>query len=151
MSNRRLMQRGDTIIEVLISIAVVSVILGGAFVTTRRSQEGVRDSQEHAQALKLVESQLEQLRAEATKTGAVFTTGAPFCMYNRAPVSTAGPTGADCKQSSSGQSSTQQPYYNLSITRTTSNGGYLFAIQAQWDSVTGHGAAQEQMVYRLYQ
>lgn len=150
MSVRKLAQRGDTIIEVLISIAVVSVILGGAFVTTRRSQEGVRDSQEHAQALKLVESQLEQLRAEATKTGDVFTAGTPFCMYNRAPVSTAGPSGANCKQNSGGQPSTENPYYSLSITRATSNDGFLFTIKAEWDSVTGNGKAQEQMVYRLY-
>jgi prepilin-type N-terminal cleavage/methylation domain-containing protein len=151
MRLRKLAQRGDTIIEVLISIAVVSLILGGAFATTRRSQEGVRDSQEHSQALKLVESQLEQLRADATKTGNVFTAGTPFCMYNNAPVSTVGPTGSNCIQNDSGQPSGTQPTYALSVTRTTSNGGFLFTIQAQWDSVTGNGKAQEQMVYRLYQ
>jgi prepilin-type N-terminal cleavage/methylation domain-containing protein len=151
MKLRKMSQRGDTIIEVLISIAVVSLILGGAFATTRRSQEGVRDSQEHAQALKLLESQLEQVRADATKTGDIFAAGTPFCMYGNTPVSTSGATASTCVQNGSGQPSSAEPAYSLSITRNTSSGGFLFTIQAQWDSVTGDGKAQEQMVYRLYQ
>lgn len=149
---RRLGQRGDTIVEVLISIAVVSVILGGAFVTTNRSQSGVRNSQEHAEALKLVQSQLEQLRADAASTTpTVFTQGVPFCMYNNAAVSASpGPTAADCVQNSAGSPTTKEPAYHLTISRTSSNGGFLFTVDAMWDQVTG-GQAEETMVYRLYQ
>jgi type II secretory pathway pseudopilin PulG len=149
---RRLSQAGDTIIEVLICIGVVSLILGGAFVTTRNSQIGVRDSQEHAEALKLVESQIEQLRADAAGDGKIIAFGTPFCMYNQEPVDAAtAPTSADCVQNNADQPTTNQPAYHLTVDRANSNGGYLFTVQAWWFSVTGNGKAQESMVYRLYQ
>jgi len=148
---KRFTEAGDTIVEVLISIAIVSLILGGAFVTTRNSQIGVRDSQEHAEALKLIESQIEDLRADASGDGKVKTAATPFCMYNEKPVpATIQPASADCTQDSSGQPTTDEPAYSLTINRSNSNGGYLFTVQAQWDSVTGKGRAQESMVYRLY-
>lgn len=150
---KRLGQRGDTIVEVLICIAVVSLILAGAYVTTQRSSVGVRDSQEHAEALKLVESQLEQVRSNATSTGDVFSSTTPFCMVNVAPVSaTQQPNAAKCIEDSAGNATTGEPAYHLSITRSSSiNSSSLFTITASWDSVTGSGQAKESMVYRLYQ
>lgn len=59
---RRLDTRGDTIVEVLIAILVISVILTGAFVSARRSQAGIRQSQERVEALKMAEAQLEHIR-----------------------------------------------------------------------------------------
>jgi type II secretory pathway pseudopilin PulG len=59
---RRLDTRGDTIVEVLIAILVISVILTGAFVSARRSQAGIRQSQERVEALKVSEAQLEHIR-----------------------------------------------------------------------------------------
>lgn len=146
---------GDTIIEVLVCIAVVSTVLGGAFVTTRNSQVGVRNSQEHAEALKLIESQLEQLRG-ATSTA--ITSSTPFCMYNEAPVSAViMPAAVHCTQNSGGQSGQPDSRYYLTVTRCTSigcgnsiAGSYLFTVTATWPQVNGHGNAQESMVYRLY-
>jgi prepilin-type N-terminal cleavage/methylation domain-containing protein len=150
---RKLLQRGDTLIEVMISMAIVSLILGGAFATTRRSQTAVRNSQEHAEALKLIESQFEQLRANAVSPSPqVFTQGVPFCMYGNAPISSVVPPGSlDCVQDSSGAPTTKQPAYQMSVTRASSNGGYLFTVQASWASATGKGQSGESMVYRLYQ
>lgn len=59
---RRLNAQGDTIVEVLIAILVISVILTGAFVSARRSQAGIRQSQERVEALKVAEGQLEHIR-----------------------------------------------------------------------------------------
>lgn len=61
-SRVRLCSRGDTIVEVLMAMAVVSTMLVGAFKLTHLSQTGVRDSQEHAEALTLAQSQVEMLR-----------------------------------------------------------------------------------------
>jgi type II secretory pathway pseudopilin PulG len=146
---------GDTIIEVLVCIAVVSTILGGAFVTTRQSQVGVRNSQEHAEALKLVESQLEQLRGD---TAQVTTYTTPFCMYNETPVSAViAPQDADCTQDSGGLAKQSDSRYYLTIARCTAiacgnniAGSYLFTVTATWTQVTGQGNGQESMVYRLY-
>jgi type II secretory pathway pseudopilin PulG len=147
----RLSQAGDTIIEVLICIGIVSMILGGAFVTTRASQTGVRNSQEHGEALKLAESQLEQLRADASSASpTVFTQGTPFCMYGNTAVSTHGSTAKDCVQDSGGNPTSGQPAYQLSVDRVASNGGYLFTTTVQWYQANGNGKATESMVYRLY-
>ncbi len=53
---------GDTIVEVLIAIAVVSLVLGGAFTSTRKSANATRTAQEQGEALKLAESQVEQIK-----------------------------------------------------------------------------------------
>lgn len=148
----KLGQRGDTIVEVLICIGIISLILTGAYVTTHRSSTGVRNSQEHAEALKLVESQLEQVRANVTDgVGDVFTAATPFCMVDAKPVSaTVAPSSAKCVQNSGGNPTTGQPAYKLTIVRTASGDGSLFTMKATWDSVTGAGQSQESMTYRLY-
>jgi hypothetical protein len=131
------------------------MILGGAFVTTHQSQVGVRNSQEHAEALKLVESQLEQLRGGTTAAIGATT---PFCMYNEATVSAViAPQDANCTQDSGGLSKQSDSRYYLTITRCIAiacgnniAGSYLFTVTATWPEITGQGNGQESMVYRLY-
>src|SRR5689334_21880888 len=50
---------GDTMIEVLIAIAVVSLVLVGAAATTSRNAASLRDAQEHAEAQAIANSQVE--------------------------------------------------------------------------------------------
>jgi len=151
-------QRGDTIVEVLISMLIISVILAGAYGTVNKSSIGVRDSKEHAEALRLAQSQIEALRQDASKTtgSVIFTDAAnpPFCLYNGAllPANNA----SECRQDSGGQPTTTEPVYNLSDVRTSCGPGlpgncYQFAATVSWNSVTGNGQASEQIVYRLYQ
>lgn len=54
-------QAGDTIVEVLISISVVSLVLGGAFAIAQRSLKNSRQAQEHSEALQLANKQVELL------------------------------------------------------------------------------------------
>jgi type II secretory pathway pseudopilin PulG len=56
---------GDTIVEVLIAIAIVSSVLAGAFSVSQKSSRAVRDSQEHAEMLQLLQGQVELVRAIA--------------------------------------------------------------------------------------
>lgn len=63
---RRLMRlgsRGDTIIEVLLSIAVLSMVLSISYGLANRSSQNNRQSQERAEAQKVGEEQLELLRS----------------------------------------------------------------------------------------
>ncbi len=143
-------QSGDTIVEVLISMAVISLVLGGAFVTTRHSQTAVLDSQEHAIALKLAESQVEQMRGNTD----VFSAGT-FCMVNGNVVS---PVDSKCTQDSSGAEVLDpnlEPKYTMTITSKATVapaplGGILFTITASWDAVNGGGSGSEIMLYRMY-
>lgn len=56
--------KGDTIVEVLIAITVVSSILGGAFVSARRSTNATRASQERVEALAIAQGQMERAITE---------------------------------------------------------------------------------------
>jgi len=139
-------QRGDTIVEVLIAITVVSMVLGGAYVTTNKSLLATRSAQEHATALKLVESQLEQIKGLAiTNPNAIFTGPSPFCVYNQTTVvSTTDPR---CTQSAAGVATTTDPKFNLAITRN----GNEFTVKNSWTDVTGKLTDQLSLKYRLYQ
>jgi len=157
MSNPHSSQRGDTLIEVLICVLVVTLILVGAYVTTHQATLGVRNSQEHAEALKLVQSQLEMLRQDATKPSGstIFSITPPFCMVNSVAVSTAiAPGLTECVQNSSGQATTDSLAYEMSIDRddcsTVASNCQLFTVKATWDTITNKGKSTEQMTYRLY-
>lgn len=53
---------GDTIVEVLLSIAIVSVVITGAYsIANRALQQGINAS-EHTEALKIGEGQIESLK-----------------------------------------------------------------------------------------
>jgi Tfp pilus assembly protein PilV len=57
---------GDTIVEVLIAIVILSLILTGAYVSSNDSLLNIRDAQERVQALGVAQGQVETLRAQAT-------------------------------------------------------------------------------------
>jgi prepilin-type N-terminal cleavage/methylation domain-containing protein len=58
----KLMQKGDTIVEVLIALAISSLLIGGAMASANQTLLGSLRSQERGEALKIAESQLEYLR-----------------------------------------------------------------------------------------
>lgn len=70
-------QQGDTIVEVLIAIAIVSLTLTGAYVSVNRSSNTTRTAQERGEALKWAETQIEQIKAsDANLADAAY---ASFC------------------------------------------------------------------------
>jgi type II secretory pathway pseudopilin PulG len=72
---------GDTIVEVLIVMAVVTVVLTGAFTVASRSVQAIRDSEERAQAVQYLQGQVELLRSAASRSGGLnFDLATPFCL-----------------------------------------------------------------------
>lgn len=157
---RKLQQAGDTIVEVLIVIAVISLVLAAAFVTSNRSLHSVQDAQEHGEAQTLVAGQIEELKALDTSTASpsIFTMSTPFCVaknganlqlysYRASP-----PTPCIVTGGGSQASTTVQPAYSLQISRSYNNAtkAYIFTIQATWASITGPGTNNVTMYYRLY-
>ena len=141
-------QRGDTIVEVLISITVIALVLAGAYVTTNRSTQESRSAQERGNALKLTESQIEQLKgvvaADASLIFGGAITSSPFCIYNGAPVAT---TNANCAVGTNGTATAAQPKFGLSITKN----GNTFTALTTWNDVNGNSVDQLQLTYRVYQ
>lgn len=141
-------QRGDTIVEVLISIAVISLILGGAYVTTNNSLRAERGAQERTDASKLVESQIEALKNLAdTGNTAMFNTSG-FCITGGATISTSVNTNNTCKfNATGGNNNTTQPVYYINITRNVNT----FTITNTWDSIENSGGKDTvQMTYKVY-
>ena len=141
--------RGDTIIEVLISIAVVSLVLSGAYVTTNRSLQATRAAQERSIALKLGESQLERIKGlMATPSGLAAIQGmaTPFCIVSTTGLPAA-VSGTVCDFDSSGASSnTTEPIFHISIVRSSND----FTLTATWTNVGGRNNDSLQLRYRVY-
>jgi prepilin-type N-terminal cleavage/methylation domain-containing protein len=151
MSIRRFIptsERGDTLVEVLIAIAVITSVMGGAFVMTNRSLQGSRDAQERVNSTKLVESQIEQTKnLAATTPTAIFGTGVPssFCINGAGAVVAS--TNAACLVDVTGAPSTAQPNFRLTATRS----GNTFTFTSTWTSVRGNVSNNVVIKYRIYQ
>lgn len=150
----RLNQRGDTIIEVLISIAIVSLILGGAYVTTNNSLRAERGAQERTDATKLVESQIEAIKSVASATpNAIFVTApGTFCITPAQTVVLSTPSNGNCKFSATGtNNNATEPVYNLSASVATTSGINTITVKNTWNAIeTGGGIDSVQMSYRMY-
>src|SRR5580692_1837027 len=143
-----LRQDGDTIIEVLIAITIVSLVLGGAYVTSNNSLKANRDAQEHGQAVALLQSEIEQLRSLVANSGGSggqpFSFAGPFCIDNSEQVVAA--NSALCIMNSDGMPTTSQPEYTVTINRN----GDEFTFTTSWPSIINAQTDQETMYYRIY-
>ncbi|MGA3150697.1 MAG: prepilin-type N-terminal cleavage/methylation domain-containing protein [Candidatus Saccharimonadales bacterium] len=124
-------QRGDTIIEVLISMSILALVLTGAYVSTSRSLQDGTDSSDRQQALALAEQQIEFIKSNPSayqpptnsKTNS-------FCIGNDSSIQ----TGASCT-------------FNSQYTMTDTYSGGLFTIVATWPSAVGSGGQSQLTLY----
>lgn len=144
-------QAGDTIVEVLIAIVIISTILTGAFAVSQHSVKAVRDSQEHAEVAQLLQGQIEMLRSAAEKSSPdVFSAPAVFCLTTDSsnniaivPIT----SGVSNYAGYPPQCKLENNLYNINIQYNSS--ANTFTATANWDSITG-SPAQEQLVYSAY-
>jgi type II secretory pathway pseudopilin PulG len=156
----RLKNNGDTIIEVLIALAVISLVLVGAYVSTQKSTLDVRDSQEHTEALKLLQTQIESIKGLSVGGDtSVFHTGSLFCIkQDSSGIAAASPLhptlppastdtfsndyyAPECKNFGKGG------FYNVAI--HYESGTNTFNLVVRWTSV--HGSTDEvAMSYKAY-
>ena len=125
-------QAGDTIVEVIIAVVIVATVLTGAFLVTSRSTRAVRDSEEHAEALQLLQGQVELLRHAAATPGSLpAALNTPFCLSASAFFQPAG-TNPQC---------TVNNLYSLSITSPVSapaiGSTTTFNLVATWIATNG--------------
>lgn len=66
MMSKKRAGRGDTIVEVLIAVAVVSLVVTSAYLIANHSSNGIQGAQEQSYAQKLVEQQTELLRSASS-------------------------------------------------------------------------------------
>lgn len=80
-----LKETGDTLVEVLLALAIVGMVLGVAYGAASRSTRVGRLAQERTEALKLAETQIERMKAMTTRVdgGGLFIeppTNSSFCV-----------------------------------------------------------------------
>jgi Tfp pilus assembly protein PilV len=125
-------QAGETIVEVLISILVISVALSGAFAISNRSQKTVQANQERYQAQILANSQADLLKNYVSNNPRP--TNPSFCINSSGVPST---TDSDCDNQGANQ------LYDISITCGTSpcvSDQYsVYKITVTWDSLINNG------------
>lgn len=134
-------QKGDTIVEVLIVLAVLGLAIGISYATANRSLINARQAQESVKATTILQSQLENVRVLAASGDSappaqnVFTTTQPFCIIaNTVRVATS----TEC--------SSIDTIYKIAITEDDNK----FTLVATWDDVTGQGTDRATLIYRWY-
>jgi Tfp pilus assembly protein PilV len=145
-----LKQRGDTIVEVLIALAVASSVLGITYATMNRNLIITRAAQERTEAAKLAQGQLEILKSKSDKTAP---SGDKFC-YNIA--GTAVTTGFDSSTPTADITSdllntTGYPaacirsFYHIVIVKTSTRN---YKVYVRWDRFSSGARDEVNMVYR---
>lgn len=160
--------RGDTIMEVLISIAVLSLILAVSFALANRSSLANVQARERGEGLKFSETQLERLKTYLSSPGlpALPSSGQQFCMKQKSvdpavpndigvgpelftsAVST-NPTTITTASYPAACKDTQNSRYHTVITRDSTDTN-KFTVTSLWDSVNGNGIERNDLVYRIY-
>lgn len=125
-------QRGDTIIEVLIATGIVSLVLTSAYALTSRNVRANQAVQEQAYAQKLVEKQVELLRAAAVKQPS----GGTSCFDNADKLTSA------CNVPNGGVT------YTLKVSTDFLVAPNTYSITATWPSLSG-GDANITVYYRV--
>jgi len=119
-AHARRKQAGDTIVEVLIAVGIVSMVLVSAYAVTNRNVRASQETQEQMYAQKLAEQQAELLRSTSISSG-----GGCFNSTNVFVISA--PHSAACERSNEGAK------YGVSIT----NSGSRYKVNIDWVTLGG--------------
>jgi prepilin-type N-terminal cleavage/methylation domain-containing protein len=167
-------QRGDTIVEVMIVLAVLGLAFAISYATANRGVLQARNAEEHSEALGILDGQVEELRAAFSQNDPHLTPTPPteyFCMdvstgaytgfgSNTVPPSdeqdsfTEYPNGADdpdTPQTGSCQQTPESfPYYvSISYAQPTPTLPGYYDLLVRWDGVGDLGPQQEELTYKL--
>lgn len=146
---------GDTIVEVLLAIAITSIVLAGAYVAVDRSMRATRSAQERGEAVKVAEAQIERLKYLNFSNPAfdIYNQASPFCLTSTLELKLITDVSSDAPDPGGCQFSGR---YVASITRDPATG--VHQIRVLWENITGSntvtgypGFDEIKMFYRVYQ
>lgn len=152
-------QRGDTIVEVLVCLAVLGAVLGGAYVTANRNTLINQASQERLAAVKLAEAQIERLRVAAEVDPAVLNMAAAFCLPPSSPFAVVGAGDARCRMTAAEAPAAagSTPRYAVQVQRETqttvaSLTSRRYRVTVEWDNISGSASGRDRVdtYYEVY-
>ncbi len=147
-------QRGDTIVEVMIVLAVLSLAFAISYATANRGLNQSRNAQEHSQALGVSNSQIELVRtAVAQHVPGLADPSRSFCMTT-SDVTSAGaaatvnnPNNLVVGSSGYPAACVQNGLYYQSVRYEAAHNDFVFTTR--WNGVGSLGAQQERLAYRI--
>lgn len=127
----KLKDNGETIVEVMIGIAVVASVLSSAYYLLNRSYRQSQAAIERVAALKAAESKVETLRTFTQEGYAKISTGNQYCISSSDNTQTVPPVQANCIVDR----------YNVFVTKDAYGAGpnavETYKITSEWDSILG--------------
>lgn len=140
-------------------MAVLTSVLGGAYVTANRSTLSNRSSQERLEAVKLAEGQVERLRIYSREDTSIFSRSSPFCLIPSGTnqLNATDDSNAACYVSSGGVqvNASFTPRYHTSVQKTadlSTNGvtGSRYTVTVTWVNIGGKGNDTLETLYEVY-
>ena len=134
-------QRGDTIVEVMVSLIILSLVITSVYAIVSRSLDSGSLASQRTEALSLAQSQVDLL-ANARTNDPTFATdyqsNTPFCINTDGSKNTTAPNNSDklCDSFSGTQ-------YNVGVSYANN----IFTITAQWPSATATGGQDNLNLY----
>ncbi|MEO6513365.1 MAG: prepilin-type N-terminal cleavage/methylation domain-containing protein [Candidatus Saccharimonadales bacterium] len=142
-------QRGDTIVEVLIALAIISSVLAGAFFVTNRSAQNIRDTEEHTQALQLLQGQIEQIRTMASDPNATNGQFPPQLCFDDKGVIQSASSANDFTTCTDNLNGTSGVTYGFNTVKSNLPGNMrLFTSVVKWDGLHGQ-TNSETLLYKF--
>ena len=153
---KRINSRGDTIVEVLIALAVLSLAFGISYATANRSLEVSQNAQEHSLALEYLNAQIEGLRYVANQPGQTIVPASYFTVPRQSfclvpsgnSLQSEPPSSPGCCQIMAGLSF--QSNCNDAGISITSEGNDTFQAEIKWPGLGNLGEQSEMLAYRVY-
>lgn len=129
-------QRGDTIIEVMLAVVALSLVVGGTYSIATRNLRAGRQAQERGEAVKIAESQLENIKSMAVEANNPNLYSASNFCFN--PTSTI--TTGNC---------TFDGRYRVSINSVPTSVSQQFTVVVEWDSIGSTPIENVTVQYRV--
>lgn len=153
---QQLQQRGDTIVEVMVVLAVLGSAIGISYSTANRSLLNARQAQESSRATVIAQSQVEQLRAMADNPDVaphdtyIYTTdNLPFCMKETSAEHIMKITDTTNYPIECRYDKTPDFEYDVSIKHSTGTDN-KFTVEVKYDDVLGQGRDSVTLIYRVH-
>ena len=147
-------KKGDTIVEVMIVLAVLGMALTISYVTASRALSNIRAAQESSTATKMLQTQVEKLRllgpiSNASVPATNIFRATDFCIDNTGQVKDS--TDVSCNDIS-GQYDMNISYCDLSTNTVCAglSGQSTFIARISWRNVRGQGTDTATMLYRVF-
>jgi len=140
------LQAGETIVEVLIAIAVLATALGGAFSISTRAKNTMQANQERYQAQLIANSQADLLKLYMLDNSQYSPKLAYFCMYYDETNKSYAPIEYNVLNSPPANCTQNSDLYSISITQTNSSEN-IYLIKVIWDSLINGSQDQVELAY----